>query len=49
MVRALQPHIGARVALADGTLLGVQRAALRDAAPERHGAGGAAACRRAAA
>ncbi len=34
-VRALQPHIGARVALADGTLLGVQRAALleRTAAP----------------
>ena len=28
VVRALQPHIGARVALADGTLLGVQRAAL---------------------
>jgi methionyl-tRNA formyltransferase len=27
-VRALHPHIGARVALADGTLLGVQRAAL---------------------
>jgi methionyl-tRNA formyltransferase len=26
LVRALQPHIGARVALADGTLLGVQRA-----------------------
>jgi methionyl-tRNA formyltransferase len=30
-VRALQPHIGARVALADGSLLGVQRAALLDA------------------
>jgi methionyl-tRNA formyltransferase len=30
VVRALHPHIGARVALADGTLLGVQRAALRD-------------------
>ncbi len=28
VVRALQPHIGARAALADGTLLGVQRAAL---------------------
>jgi methionyl-tRNA formyltransferase len=28
VVRALHPHIGARVALADGTLLGVQRAAL---------------------
>jgi methionyl-tRNA formyltransferase len=27
-VRALQPHIGARLALDDGTLLGVQRAAL---------------------
>jgi methionyl-tRNA formyltransferase len=26
VVRALQPHIGARVALADGTLLGVHRA-----------------------
>ena len=26
VVRALQPHIGARVALADGTLLGVRRA-----------------------
>jgi methionyl-tRNA formyltransferase len=28
VVRALHPHIGARVALADGTLLGVQRTAL---------------------
>jgi methionyl-tRNA formyltransferase len=28
VVRALEPHIGARVALADGTLLGVHRAAL---------------------
>ncbi|HYM67201.1 MAG TPA: methionyl-tRNA formyltransferase [Patescibacteria group bacterium] len=28
VVRALHPHIGARVALADGTLLGVHRAAL---------------------
>jgi methionyl-tRNA formyltransferase len=28
LVRALHPHIGARVALADGTLLGVHRAAL---------------------
>ncbi len=28
LVRALQPHIGARLALADGTLLGVHRAAL---------------------
>jgi methionyl-tRNA formyltransferase len=34
VVRALHPHIGARVALVDGTLLGVQRAALLDdAAP----------------
>jgi methionyl-tRNA formyltransferase len=32
VVRALQPHIGARVALADGTLLGVHRAALLDEA-----------------
>ncbi len=31
VVRALHPHIGARVALADGTLLGVRRAALIDA------------------
>jgi methionyl-tRNA formyltransferase len=30
VVRALQPHIGARVQLRDGTLLGVQRAALLD-------------------
>jgi methionyl-tRNA formyltransferase len=30
VVRALQPHVGARVALADGTLLGVHRAALDD-------------------
>jgi methionyl-tRNA formyltransferase len=30
VVRALQPHIGARVALADGSLLGVSRAALLD-------------------
>jgi methionyl-tRNA formyltransferase len=30
-VRALQPRIGARVALADGSLLGVQRAALLEA------------------
>jgi methionyl-tRNA formyltransferase len=30
VVRALQPHVGARVALADGTLLGVHRAALID-------------------
>jgi methionyl-tRNA formyltransferase len=31
IVRALHPHIGARMALADGTLLGVHRAALADA------------------
>jgi methionyl-tRNA formyltransferase len=30
VVRALHPHVGARVALADGTLLGVRRAALAD-------------------
>jgi methionyl-tRNA formyltransferase len=30
VVRALQPHIGSRVALPDGTLLGVHRAALVD-------------------
>ncbi len=30
VVRALHPHIGARVMLADGTLLGVQRARLLD-------------------
>jgi methionyl-tRNA formyltransferase len=30
VVRALEPHIGARVALADGTQLGVHRAALRE-------------------
>jgi methionyl-tRNA formyltransferase len=30
VVRALHPHVGARVALADGTLLGVHRAALVD-------------------
>jgi methionyl-tRNA formyltransferase len=32
VVRALHPHIGARVALADGRLLGVHRAALLDEA-----------------
>ena len=39
VVRALHPHIGARVALADGTLLGVHRAKLIDAQPagERRG------------
>jgi methionyl-tRNA formyltransferase len=35
VVRALQPHVGARVALADGTLLGVQHAALADEASGR--------------
>jgi methionyl-tRNA formyltransferase len=30
VVRALHPHIGARVALSDGTMLGVRRAALAD-------------------
>jgi methionyl-tRNA formyltransferase len=30
VVRALHPHVGARAALADGTLLGVRRAALAD-------------------
>jgi methionyl-tRNA formyltransferase len=34
VVRALHPHIGARVALADGTLLGVHRAALLADGPE---------------
>ena len=37
VVRALHPHIGARLALADGSLLGVQRARLAetaDPAPE---------------
>ncbi len=38
-VRALQPHIGARAALADGVLLGVQRAALARA-DGADGAGG---------
>lgn len=33
VVRALHPHIGARVALADGTLLGVHRAALSQTPP----------------
>lgn len=34
VVRALHPHIGARVALADGSLLGVHRAALAHGAPQ---------------
>jgi methionyl-tRNA formyltransferase len=38
LVRALHPHIGARVALADGTLLGVHRAALLDEASRGGGA-----------
>ncbi len=33
VVRALDPHIGARVALGDTTMLGVKRAALTDAGP----------------
>ena len=33
VVRALHPHIGARVELADATMLGVHRAALLDAQP----------------
>jgi methionyl-tRNA formyltransferase len=38
VVRALHPHIGARVALADGTLLGVNRTALlNDAAQDAPG------------
>ena len=41
VVRALHPHIGARVELADGSLLGVHRAALLDA--ERSQAAGGAA------
>jgi methionyl-tRNA formyltransferase len=34
VVRALDPHVGARVALADGTLMGVRRAALAQEAGE---------------
>lgn len=37
IVRALYPHIGARVALTDGSLLGVQRAALAPDAPGKEG------------
>jgi methionyl-tRNA formyltransferase len=40
VVRALHPHIGARVALADGSLLGVHRAQLQAGAPPQQ-AGGA--------
>jgi methionyl-tRNA formyltransferase len=44
VVRALHPHIGARVALADGTLLGVHRAALIEPGTlEAHAAGDVAA------
>ena len=39
VVRALHPHIGARVALADGSLLGVHRAALLDAEQPGSGSG----------
>jgi methionyl-tRNA formyltransferase len=39
VVRALHPHIGARVALADGSLLGVHRAALLDAEEPGGGSG----------
>jgi methionyl-tRNA formyltransferase len=42
VVRALHPHIGARVALADGTLLGVHRAVLVDGEASGGEAGGAA-------
>jgi methionyl-tRNA formyltransferase len=40
VVRALHPHIGARVALADGTLLGVRRAALFQERGDAAGGGG---------
>jgi methionyl-tRNA formyltransferase len=36
-VRALSPHIGARVALSDGALLGVQRAVMAPGAPASRG------------
>jgi methionyl-tRNA formyltransferase len=39
VVRALHPHVGARVALADGSLLGVHRAALFDAEEPGGGSG----------
>jgi methionyl-tRNA formyltransferase len=39
VVRALHPHIGARVQLADGSLLGVHRASLLDSGPSAEGAG----------
>jgi methionyl-tRNA formyltransferase len=40
VVRALHPHIGARLALADGTLLGVHRAALIEPGPHPGDAAG---------
>jgi len=40
VVRALQPHIGARTTLPDGTLLGVHRAALLDDAQTAPGSAG---------
>jgi methionyl-tRNA formyltransferase len=40
LVRALHPHVGARVALADGTMLGVQRAAVLDGSSEDGNVGG---------
>jgi methionyl-tRNA formyltransferase len=39
VVRALSPHIGARVALSDGTLLGVRRAAFETLPASDEGAG----------
>ncbi len=39
VVRALHPHVGARVALADGTLIGVHRAALLEGKQESPGKG----------
>jgi len=40
VVRALHPHIGARLALGDGTLLGVHRAALAEPEPPAGDGGG---------
>jgi methionyl-tRNA formyltransferase len=40
VVRALHPHVGARVALSDGTLMGVHRAALADPGPPSGESGG---------
>jgi methionyl-tRNA formyltransferase len=39
VVRALDPHIGARVRLDDGSMLGVRRAALADGGPQPHASG----------